>query len=67
MLRTMNLLIALSFGTKTPEDSHRTRFTCKIMALVRSCTSTCRGLTKESDVHDRGRVLHAHYFFSSWS
>ena len=28
MFRTMNLLMALSLGTSTPDDSHLTRLTC---------------------------------------
>lgn len=41
MFLTMNLLMALSFGTMMAEDSHRTRFTCTFrIAFVRSTAGT---------------------------
>ena len=41
MFLTMNLLMALSFGTMMAEDSHRTRFTCTFrIAIVRSTVGT---------------------------
>mmetsp|Transcript_2286 Transcript_2286/g.15207 ORF Transcript_2286/g.15207 Transcript_2286/m.15207 type:complete len:212 (+) Transcript_2286:557-1192(+) len=46
MFLTMNLLMALSFGTMMAEDSHRTRFTCTFrFAIVRRLSAQDRSFT----------------------